>query len=249
MGKEERENEGYPRLTAYCIAEGFRSKALAAFLKREHGVNPRVFDEAIYAVSQITISDCLTQYMFQAYHLPLLPGYAPNVNVRSSAPSKSSSARKMLFKMSQAEEYGYDGSYFPPSSPVNVGFIHQDGYISSSPQNRYRDTTESDTDAEQWATSTGPESSPPPTPHVSAKVASKPGRIKDDTVQNLEQSVGEVVIFDYGVAVFLGFNERQEREMLEDVQRVRTGTVEYDWITAYQSSLQGGIVYSVATGE
>ncbi len=56
MGKEERERQGYPRLTAYCIAEGFRSKALAAFLKREHGVHPRVFDEAIYAVSSITIA-------------------------------------------------------------------------------------------------------------------------------------------------------------------------------------------------
>lgn len=50
MSKEEREKNGYRRLTAYSVAEGYRSKALAAFLKREHGVSPRVFDEAIYAV-------------------------------------------------------------------------------------------------------------------------------------------------------------------------------------------------------
>ena len=50
MSKEEREQSSYRRLTAYSTAEGYRSKALAAFLKREHGVSPRVFDEAIYAV-------------------------------------------------------------------------------------------------------------------------------------------------------------------------------------------------------
>lgn len=51
LSKEEREKHGYNRLVAYSVAEGFRAKALAAFLKREHGVTPRVFDEAIYAVS------------------------------------------------------------------------------------------------------------------------------------------------------------------------------------------------------
>lgn len=51
MSKEQRQRSGYKRLTAYCIAESFRMKLLTAFLKREHGVAPRVFDEAVYAVS------------------------------------------------------------------------------------------------------------------------------------------------------------------------------------------------------
>lgn len=50
MSKEQRQRAGYRRLTAYCVAEGFRMKLLSAFLKREHGVAPRVFDEAVYAV-------------------------------------------------------------------------------------------------------------------------------------------------------------------------------------------------------
>jgi hypothetical protein len=50
MSKEEREQSSCKRLTAYTTAGGYRSKVLAAFLKREHGVSPRVFDEAIYAV-------------------------------------------------------------------------------------------------------------------------------------------------------------------------------------------------------
>lgn len=50
MSKDERERNGYSRMTAYTVAEGYRAKALAPFLKREHRVSPRVFDEAIYAV-------------------------------------------------------------------------------------------------------------------------------------------------------------------------------------------------------
>lgn len=50
MSKEQRKRAGYKRLTAYCVAEEFRMKLLASFLKREHNVHPRVFDEALYAV-------------------------------------------------------------------------------------------------------------------------------------------------------------------------------------------------------
>lgn len=51
LTKDERERAGYARLTAYSVAGGITKKLLAAFLKREHAVLPRVFDEAIYAVS------------------------------------------------------------------------------------------------------------------------------------------------------------------------------------------------------
>ena len=50
MSKTERNRAGYRRLTAYCVAESFRMKLLAAFLKREHNVHPRIFDEALYVV-------------------------------------------------------------------------------------------------------------------------------------------------------------------------------------------------------
>lgn len=52
MPKAERQRASYRRITAYSTAEGFRLKLLAAFLKREHGVAPRVYDEAVYAVCQ-----------------------------------------------------------------------------------------------------------------------------------------------------------------------------------------------------
>lgn len=51
MNKEQRKRAGYKRLAAYCIADGIKTKSTAAFLKREHSVSPRVFDEAVYVVS------------------------------------------------------------------------------------------------------------------------------------------------------------------------------------------------------
>lgn len=50
MSKEQRQKAGYKRITAYCVSEGFKMKLLTGFLKREHNVQPRVFDEAVYAV-------------------------------------------------------------------------------------------------------------------------------------------------------------------------------------------------------
>lgn len=50
MTKAERRRAGCRRITAYWIADGFRMKLLANFLKREHNVVPRSFDEALYVV-------------------------------------------------------------------------------------------------------------------------------------------------------------------------------------------------------
>lgn len=52
MNKEERKKAGFQRLTAYCVAESFNMKLLASFLRREHNVVPRVFDDALYTVSR-----------------------------------------------------------------------------------------------------------------------------------------------------------------------------------------------------
>jgi len=55
MTKAERRRAGCRRITAYWLADGFRMKLLASFLKREHNVVPRSFDEALYVVRPI---DC-----------------------------------------------------------------------------------------------------------------------------------------------------------------------------------------------
>jgi uncharacterized Rmd1/YagE family protein len=48
--KAQRARRGCKRITAYSVADSLKGRALAGFLRREHNVVPRVFDEAIYAV-------------------------------------------------------------------------------------------------------------------------------------------------------------------------------------------------------
>ncbi|KAG8881582.1 hypothetical protein FRB98_004244 [Tulasnella sp. 332] len=199
MTKSERQRAGYRRLTAYSVGEGFRTKLLLAFLKREHAVVARVFDEAIYAV----------------YHLPLLPGYAANVNIRSS-PAPTSS---IFTQMSEAEELGYQETYFAPSSEPER-FSLTDGYISASPPvNRGQ---HSDTEHEhnpmtphmldEPLRAPPPTESPPKQPRISPKKSfSKPKEEAD--------RIAEMIVFDYGVVVFFGFDESQERNVLEDLDR------------------------------
>lgn len=50
MTKAERRRAGCRRITAYWLADGVRLKLLGSFLRREHNVIPRSFDEALYVV-------------------------------------------------------------------------------------------------------------------------------------------------------------------------------------------------------
>lgn len=61
MSKVQREKAGFKRITAYCVADEFKTKLLASFLKREHNVQPRVSDEAMYVVSDPLCSRKLPQ--------------------------------------------------------------------------------------------------------------------------------------------------------------------------------------------
>jgi len=63
MTKEQRKEAGFKRLTAYCVAESFQMKLLTPFLKREHNVAPRIFDEALYAVCFSTSFSPLRLYL------------------------------------------------------------------------------------------------------------------------------------------------------------------------------------------
>jgi uncharacterized Rmd1/YagE family protein len=56
LSKDQRRKRGFKRITAYSVAEGMKMKLLAGFLKREHNVVPRIFDEALYVVSRFTCS-------------------------------------------------------------------------------------------------------------------------------------------------------------------------------------------------
>ncbi|KAG6849368.1 hypothetical protein H0H93_009062 [Arthromyces matolae] len=208
MSKEERKDAGFKRITAYCVAESLKMKLLASFLKREHNVTPRVFDEAVYVM----------------YHLPLLPGYGPETNVRSSMPAQPSNGKSLLGALSEAEEDGYQETYFNTGSPQATN--SREGYISSSPADT-RTTgrqppevsepsllSEAESELEQqypFHSETEAESPSTVRPRVHWK---SPPRSKFS-----DEDVAEVVFFEYGVVVFFGLHERQERDILDDIER------------------------------
>ncbi|KAJ7050522.1 DUF155-domain-containing protein [Mycena amicta] len=219
MTKEQRKRAGFKRITAYCVCESFSSKLLSSFLKREHNVAAlRLFDEAIYVM----------------YHLPLLPGYGPNSNIRSSAPAKLSTGKSILSRLSEAEEEGYQGTYFPAArSPKEHD---PDGYISSSSPvlNRkpFLSESVSDTQASEEIPDTPaseaeqlPLHSPEPLPTSPLEEVPSQSKTPDD-------DVAEVVFFDYGVVVFFGLDEGQEKSVLEDIENagiMKKRLAEDDW--------------------
>ncbi|KAF8556067.1 DUF155-domain-containing protein [Imleria badia] len=210
MSKVQREKAGYNRITAYCLAEEMKMKLLAGFLKREHNVHPRVFDEAMYVM----------------YHLPLLPGYSQSTTVRSSA----AFTKAHLSRLSEAEENGYQGSYFATSRPrsreessrrEDDGYVtegREAGYVTEgSPIQRERDlprTLRFPTE-DQLRSPTLYQASP-----------------QRDPEPESEEPIAEVVFFAYGVAVFYGFNESQERSIIDDLANAgifRRMIKESDW--------------------
>lgn len=236
MSKEQRKQAGYKRITAYCVAESFKMKLLASFLKREHNVSPRVFDEALYVM----------------YHLPLLPGYGPNTNVRSSAPATLIKGQSLLSRLSEAEENGYQGTYFTSTSARSPSSL-RDGYISSTSPVEVPKFHRPDSPTTSQATPPSPativpvfrerESEPLLTPasefapevvgppvDIESGAETDPGvygrwRSARETpepvapMRSVEDDVVEVVFFEYGVVVFFGLEERFEKDIIEDVEK------------------------------
>lgn len=138
------------------------------------------------------------------YHLPLLPGYGPNVNVRSSAPAKSPGGKSIQSRLFEAEENGYEGTYFSQNVDESEGFL-QDGFIpSSSPETDTRRPVEKRRNTKIFK-------------------------------QVIEEQSAEVIFFAYGVVVFFGLDESEERSIIDDlnsagilVRRVEESTWEIE---------------------
>jgi uncharacterized Rmd1/YagE family protein len=137
--------------------------------------------------------------------------------------------------MSQAEEDGYTGSYFIPGRSPEHGFSH-DGYIARSltgsppVDRRVRDLEENEVEGESRdrgfhvdtpLVAQSPTLAPPTAPVSEPRTPVAAG---DDAA--------EIVFFAYGVAVFFGFDEMQERDILEDVHgagTVKGARAETEW--------------------
>lgn len=132
------------------------------------------------------------------YHLPLLPGYGPGINVRSSALSAPIPVtEEVIINVSEAEiEETADESSVEPPTPQSAPELEL-FTPSTSP------AVAAFSDIEAIASSLPVTPSAPPAVRRQSPV--------DPDI------FGEAVFFQYGVVVFFGLDESQERSILDDV--------------------------------
>jgi len=103
LPKQERA-EKLSRVTAYCTAQGYKTKATATFVKDIHGARTKLYDDCLYTV----------------YHLPLLPG-SDGFRVRSSPVLKSPGGKAVLDEeIDRNERRDYHEGYFEDSDTYGV---------------------------------------------------------------------------------------------------------------------------------
>lgn len=193
------------------------------------------------------------------YHLPLLPGYSPSTTIRSS----TAFTKAHLSRLSEAEENGYQGSYFAnphPRSREEISRREDDGYVTegreggyvtegSHVETRERDpartlmvTAESEAGAGEteadggFVTGATGEAEAEHYNHREGDELQTPilhqASPQRGPESESEEPFAEVVFFAYGVAVFYGFNEAQERSIIDDLANAgvfRRMIKEGDW--------------------
>lgn len=103
LPKAERANK-LARVTAYCTAQAYKTKATAAFVKERHGAKTKLYDDCLYTV----------------YHLPLLPG-TEGFRVRSSPVLKSPGGKAVLDEeIERSENRDYHEGYFEDTDTYGV---------------------------------------------------------------------------------------------------------------------------------
>jgi uncharacterized Rmd1/YagE family protein len=96
--------EKLARVTAYCTAQGYKTKATATFVKERHGAKTKLYDDCLYT----------------AYHLPLLPG-SEGFRIRSSPVLKSPGGKAVLDEeIERNERRNYHEGYFEDTDTYGV---------------------------------------------------------------------------------------------------------------------------------
>lgn len=187
LTKERREEQNLPRVTAYCVAESFRLQKTLAFLRASHQVQPRIYDDLLYA----------------AYHLPLLSGQDEGCRVRSSPPLRNIEGENVIDKQIAATESRDHGDEYIDAPHRELSDdVHLEDRPTDTPLLSYSDNEEAvaDEPAEVPAKNRERRDSNP-------TAADLPAMYK----------FAEIFVLSYGVVVFWNFSERQERNVLADL--------------------------------
>ncbi|KAL9086897.1 MAG: hypothetical protein Q9165_006903 [Trypethelium subeluteriae] len=216
------------RVTAYGVAQAWKLRATAEFVRERHGARTKLYDDCLYTV----------------YHLPLLPG-AEGYRVRSSPVLKSPGGKAVLdeeIERNERREYregyfenGMEGGYAvknegedghwgdrqeetPPEEREHNRYAVKDGEqgheeyaVTVSP----RDDAESHPSRhEQNSHPDGHDLSSRPSSHETSTRSSSPSHLPAHT---LPKTFAEMFVFSYGVVVFWNFTEIQEKDILADL--------------------------------
>ena len=163
------------------------------------------------------------------YHLPLLPGYGPGSNIRSSAPPVTPGREDPSSGLSEAEEDGYQGTYFSSAAPQEESMAPpMEGYMpSASPITathglpaegaaQVEDAAQEQAQASRQLRVVVNAEEREPEPSKSEAI--RPRRVSRRKAVSEAENFAEAIFFDYGVVVFYGFREDQELGIIEDVE-------------------------------
>ncbi|PPQ93334.1 hypothetical protein CVT25_014463 [Psilocybe cyanescens] len=129
MYKEQRKEAGFKRITAYCVAESFKIKLLSSFLKREHNISPRAFDEALYVVNVLlaTIAGMWSQRQYS------LLGTSKDSHI-SPGLKKTSTKEHISHRKPNNPQRTVTPSGLPPPAETNEendpGFVTDPGFAT-----------------------------------------------------------------------------------------------------------------------
>ncbi|EGW30097.1 nuclear division protein [Spathaspora passalidarum NRRL Y-27907] len=215
MDKDARAQE-FSRMTAYFICESFNLKAVAKFLRENHEVKPRVYDEALYV----------------PYSLPLLPGN-DGLRVKSNNSAKLMANNRYMEKLiNRSEQTDHLYEYYsgvetpedannysmdPEVEDTNAPFDPSEPQFFAPPLEE-RPMTEDAIINESV-------SSPPPAelpPNRVKKFLSTSAEQQRSASPLHSQSIvskhhAEMFIFEYGIVVFWNFSEIHEKNILADL--------------------------------
>lgn len=192
------------RVTAYCTAQSYKLRTTAEFVRDQHGAKTKLYDDCLYCV----------------YQLPLMGGN-DGYRVRSSPVIKNPGGRSVLDEQIEANERRqYREGWHEESDEYSVR-----GVESSS---SYRNPDDSTQDNEQAIDDGAPTDNVREMAEAWARKRDEGRRASNGSIglsypspsagiSSDAETVAELFIFSYGVAVFWNFTSSQEKDLLADM--------------------------------
>lgn len=213
--KERRTNK-FPRLTAFCVSDVIRLTATAEYLRENHKILPRIYEEALYA----------------PYYLPLLPG-----DDDSRVKSSPGGVQLMEQLIDHSEQIDHHFEYYSglESGRTEHEFEeHGDPHVALEEHSDVASWHSHDSDFDP----SEPQAfSPPKDTFKPRSTSPHKNKSPERESEGLEEPLSpesipvtktpdlskhaEIFIFTYGVIVFWNFTEQQEKEILADLNFAR----------------------------